>query len=161
MNDSGQILPPARPGVSEGTPHPPRVRVARSEQMVRRVCGKIRGGTRSCRDRIGLGADTLHDMDKWDADKARALQATAVRIFSDHGPHDDQLGRDNCAACAVATFTEQDRPGYVGWLRLWIQAGWRIPRQHYEAEIAEAQQENPAYYEAILRDVETFGLELN
>lgn len=121
---------------------------------------KIRGGTQSGRGRIGLGADTLHDMDKWDVAKARELQATAVRIFSEHGPHDDQLGRDNCAACAVATFTEQDRPGYAGWLRLWIQAGWRVPRQHYEAEIAEAQQENPSYHEAILRDVETFGLQL-
>ncbi len=99
-------------------------------------------------------------MDKWDADTARELQATAVRIFSDHGPHDDQLGRDNCGACALGTFTEQDRPDYAGWVRLWIAAGWRVPRQHYEAEIAEAQQENLSYYEAILRDVETFGLTL-
>ncbi len=97
-------------------------------------------------------------MDKWDADTADKLRAIAVNIFSDHGSHTDQVSRENCRACAIGTFTEHDRPDYAGWVRLWIQAGWRVPRQHYEAEIAEAQQENPKYYEAILRDVETFGL---
>jgi hypothetical protein len=99
-------------------------------------------------------------MDQWDPDTAKKLQATAVRIFSDHGPHTDEVERDNCPACAVSNFTDQDRPDYVGWVRLWIQAGWRVPRQHYEAEVAEAQQENRSYYEAIMRDVETFGVTL-
>lgn len=97
-------------------------------------------------------------MDKWDPGKARQLHATALHIFADHGPHDDQLCRDNCGACAVATYTEQEPPNYAGWLRVWIQAGRRVPRQHYESEIAEAQADNALYYEAILRDVETFGL---
>lgn len=158
MDDSGRILSPALPLRLGGhAAFAPWLRYGAGGQT---QWQKNTGEKRSSHDRIGLGADTLHHMDKWDADKARQLRATAVRIFSDHGPHDDQLGRDNCAACAVATFTEQDRPDYVAWLRLWIQAGWRVPRQHYEAEIAEAQQENPSYYEEILRDVATFGLEL-
>lgn len=97
-------------------------------------------------------------MDQWDSDTTRRLRATATHIFSDHGPHGGQLERDNCGACAVASYTEQDPPNYAGWLRVWIQAGKPVPRQHYETEIAEAQAENASYYEAIIRDVETFGL---
>jgi len=122
------------------------------------VRGKNRTKTRCGPLRAVPPADTVSGMDMWDSPTARSLQARARRIFADHGPHDGQLERDNCGACAVAAYTEQTPPNYAGWLRVWIEAGRPVPRQHYETEIAQAQVENVGYYEAILRDVETFGI---
>lgn len=95
---------------------------------------------------------------KWDTDKAKQLTRQARVILSDHGPHSDQIARDNCGACAVNKYTDTDAPNYAGWLRVYIEAGKPIPRQHYQTEMAYAERENIAYRDAILRDIETYGI---
>jgi hypothetical protein len=99
----------------------------------------------------------------WDDEKRRQLHAQAVGItrHSTHHPGGTaaqvKLARDNCGACALRTMTQQDAPNYAGWLRIYIQLGWPVLKQHYDSELRYAEAENPQYYAAIQRDIATFG----
>lgn len=92
----------------------------------------------------------------WPTEKRRELHAQAVNV-SRHSSHADQIARDNCGACALSHQTMSDAPDYAGWLRIYIQLGWPMFRKHYNAELDYAEAENPQYYDAIMRDIATFG----
>lgn len=93
----------------------------------------------------------------WPAKQARELVVGAVNV-SRHSTHADQIARDNCGACALRRYGDENGPNYAGWLRIYIQLGWRVPKKHYDAEIAYADAENTQYRHAISRDVSTWGI---
>lgn len=88
----------------------------------------------------------------WYSSEAMKLRNTARYLMNDHGPHDDQLARDNCGACALGRFD------YAGWLRVYVEAGLPVPRDRFVEELERARTENELYYRAILRDIVTFGI---
>lgn len=89
----------------------------------------------------------------WGSGEEAKLRNTARYLMNNHGPHDDQLARDNCGACALGRFD------YAGWLRVYVEAGLRpIPRDRFVEELERARTENELYYRAILRDIATFGI---
>lgn len=98
------------------------------------------------------------EAEKWTDAEAQRFTRTAQYILRTHGPHSDQIARDNCAACAVNTYTATEGPNYAGWLRLYIQARKPVPRKHYDAEMAMGERENELYHKAILRDIATYGI---
>ena len=98
----------------------------------------------------------------WDDEKRRYLLAGARNISKHETGHTaDKLARENCGACALTKYTKTEAPNYAGWLRAYIQLGWRVPSQHYATEIEYAKRENQLYYEAIMRDIATWGIKLD
>lgn len=93
----------------------------------------------------------------WDAKKAADLRAQAADCAA-HGSHADRIARENCPGCALR-YSDDEAPDYAGWLRIYIELGRPVPRQHYDTEMAYAEKENTAYHDAIMRDVATFGIE--
>lgn len=89
----------------------------------------------------------------WSADEQKRLVSTARGSWR-HGSHADQVARDNCPGCAL----EADNPNYAGWLRIYIQLGKPVSPEAYGAEIAAALDDNPRYYEAVMRDIATWGV---
>jgi len=80
-------------------------------------------------------------------------RAMAIRELNDHYDH-KRRDPDNCIGCAH----QENPPNVAGWLRVWIAAGNTIPAEHFVTEITYAQEENQAYFKAILQEVKDFGL---
>lgn len=93
----------------------------------------------------------------WDEKKAADLRAQAADCAA-HGSHADRIAHDNCPGCALR-YSDDEAPDYAGWLRIYVQLGKPVPRQHYDTEMAYAEKDNPPYRDAVLRDVATFGIE--
>lgn len=96
---------------------------------------------------------------RWPQAKAAELIAGA-RNVSRHDDYPHSRDVNNCGACALRHYTAAEAPNYAGWLRIYIALGWAVPRRHYADELAYAQAENQRYYEAIQRDIATWGIEL-
>jgi len=96
--------------------------------------------------------------------------AEQLLLRHDHNRSDhDPLTRENCAACVLAGYISRsqradgakisDGPDYAGWARVYVQAGRVIPyrwRAAFEAE--RTRTDNPAYTQALARDIYIFGL---
>jgi len=96
----------------------------------------------------------------WDERERLRLIATARQCAKHSAYHTtDKLARENCGGCALR-YTQKYAPNYAGWVRIYIELGWEVPRWHYERELEYARNENMAYHDAIMRDIETFGIRL-
>ena len=95
----------------------------------------------------------------WDDDKRRHLIATARQCWHHYPGHTTDPHRlDNCAGCALERHNRAEAPNYAGWLRIYIELGKPVYRHHYNREIEYALEGNRAYYDAIMRDIATFGI---
>jgi hypothetical protein len=93
----------------------------------------------------------------WPADEASSLRSSARNCWQHYDyPHRKDV--DNCGACALEAMSDTEPPNYAGWLRIYLELGRAIPRQHYHAEMEYAERENPRYRDAIMRDIATYGL---
>lgn len=102
----------------------------------------------------------MPDYQPWGADEKRRLEITARQCATHSQYHTtDKLARENCPGCALK-YTQKHAPNYAGWVRIYIELGWEVPRWHYERELEYAREENPAYHNAIMRDIATFGIRL-
>ena len=109
------------------------------------------------------------DADRWPNDKAAELQRIAASMFQRHecGGSHLLIMRENCQACCLVkgelspskrTATKKQPPNVAGWLRDYIQARRYVPVAWLLPELARAEIDNKAYYDAILRDIKTFDL---
>lgn len=75
-----------------------------------------------------------------------------------------ELVRENCAACALSMtgrhpkLTGKEPPNHCNWLRTRLQLRQAIPGAWFETEMNEIEKRNPSMYNAILRDIRTYGL---
>src|SRR5947209_8005464 len=100
----------------------------------------------------------MTEHEPWSDNQRLTLSHLARQVAYSHGSHADQVARDNCGACALRKSSRTQAPDYAGWLRLWIALGWPVLRNHFDTEIAFALRENPAYHDAIMRDIATWGV---
>jgi hypothetical protein len=74
----------------------------------------------------------------------------------------DQLTRENCGACVLNGYHPKGEPrtdiNYAGWARVYVQAGKTIPSNLFMAFLAELASDNRAYANALLGDIEYFGI---
>lgn len=112
-----------------------------------------------------------------------SMRRTAAYCLTDHGhawrfvdAEDRRLTRENCGACVLSGYGYSDReirvsgPNYAGWSRVYVEAGRPVPiawTAPFWRELAGAGSvdpdgwtgsPNPAYGDALRRDVATFGL---
>lgn len=129
---------------------------------------------KTSREFVDFIRDEARAYTPWSPDELKQggnSRAVARQLMSrhDHGPLDRmraserEMMRDNCGACALAragkdTTDPNQRPNYSGWLRVYIQAGEAVPQAWLEAEMVESAKENPAYYNAIMRDIATHSI---
>lgn len=104
----------------------------------------------------------------WADPERRDLEATARRVFADHG-HDgywDAMTRENCGACALSGYGAHDdsgtapyAPNHAAWARTYVQAGRLIPVEYRPAFLRELapDNDNARYRDCLIRDVRTFG----
>lgn len=93
------------------------------------------------------------------------LHKTAIQCLTRHD-HPmwirDQLTRENCGACVLNGYHPKGEPrtdiNYAGWARIYIEAGKTIPSNLFMAFIAELASDNRAYANALLQDIEDFGI---
>lgn len=116
--------------------------------------------------------ELVSGVEPWTDAEARQLSAIARRCLTQHdcGGSRRQLERDNCGACVLMGLDRtadelramqadpETRPNYAGWLRVYVEARREVPGAWYVAEMTEAEKDNPAYYNAILRSIKTFGI---
>lgn len=105
----------------------------------------------------------------WASPESRDLQATARRMFTDHGHGRqwDRLTRENCGACALDGYGAHDddgrapyAPNHAAWARTYVQAGRVIPREYRAGMRRELSPDNTntRYRDCLARDVMTFGV---
>ena len=119
-------------------------------------------------------AFALAHVEPWnDAEKERQ-RVTAHQCLTGHdcGEEKSRLSIENCGACVLdlREVTRPERkarmlvttgaPNYAGWLRVYIEGRKEVPLVWYVAEMSRAKADNPAYYNAILRSIATFGIYL-
>lgn len=109
--------------------------------------------------------------DVWHPLEARALRATARRMFTDHGHGSDmsRMTRENCGACVLGGYEPRggfgdgyrvatDGPNYANWQRDYVQAGRDMPSSWRDAFARELRDtDNALWRDALLRDIRTFG----
>lgn len=79
-------------------------------------------------------------------------------------------GRSNCSTCVLHGYRprggwgdpELDKrgagPNYAGWARVYVEAGYAIPRKWWDAFRAQRESDNLAYAFALERSIATFGV---
>lgn len=111
----------------------------------------------------------------WDAEyQLRERQIARQLIIGDeyhrsgHGGHMDELTRVNCGSCVLQGYQPKytkdedhdmlrDGPNYAGWARVYVQSGFSIPTEWRRAFALQGL-DNLAYYDAIGRDLVTWGV---
>lgn len=94
------------------------------------------------------------------------LRAIAIQCLARHD-HPlyvrDQLTRENCGACVLNGYHPKGEArtdiNYAGWARVYIEAGKPIPSNLFMAFLAELASDNRAYADALLQDIEDFGIQ--
>lgn len=113
----------------------------------------------------------------WEEKDRRHHQATATSIMVGDEFHttgacrrEGRLGRENCATCCILGYeprggfgddykVSRDGPNYAGWARIYVEAGYAIPRKWWRAFVAQLESaDNPHYGAALARSIETYGL---
>lgn len=90
-----------------------------------------------------------------DTAKALHLRNTAQNCFA-HYAGCTRLDPDNCGACALTQGA--DAPNYAGWARVYVEAGFALPRRWTRAFCLELQSPNEAYAAALVDSIAYFGL---
>ena len=97
----------------------------------------------------------------------RKVRRMSLQLFH-HGEwaHESDLERESCSACVLRGFVSEsaredgyrseDGPNYAGWARCYVQAQYPIPAA-WRAAFAQEGHDNRAYYDALGRDLVTFG----
>ena len=103
----------------------------------------------------------------WPPEEAASLQRMA-RQESTHDHKDlsrirdrdeRDMTRDNCQACCLEAKKSRKEPPNVGnWLRTYIQTGRSMPNAWYQEVMDHAEVHGTAWYNAVLRDIRTFGI---
>ena len=96
----------------------------------------------------------LDGVEAWPVKKATDLVSTAFAC-SEHAKYRHRYDPDNCAGCALQKPWEGS--GYAGWLRIIIETNRMVPLMYAIEELKDAKVRNTHYYNAILRDLVTFG----
>lgn len=117
-------------------------------------------------------------MEKWPITEAQQLRAISLRCITQHDCQGSRFVdmRENCGACTLLGYHSSadrrsrdfdGRPNHAGWLRTYIQIGRGTKSAYVARELEDAKAghdygdwqstPNPHYYNAILRDVVTFG----
>lgn len=95
-----------------------------------------------------------------DRDQLRAI-ARQLMSRHDHSAEDarDPLVRENCSACVLSAPLKARRwrsPNYAGWMRVYVEAGVRVPADRIIRELRRT--DNLAYVAALKRDLVTFSI---
>lgn len=112
------------------------------------------------------------DVDTWGPETRVRFAREARYALRDHGHEtefvdaaDEKLTRENCGACALDGYgahadgdTAPLAPNYAGWARIYVKAGMRVREEWHAGFLAELEDENERYREALHRDVRTFGV---
>lgn len=103
----------------------------------------------------------------WEAEQAKHLRNTARQCYMVHdcGGNRSVEVRENCGACCLGGYypytkrhrVREEGPNYAGWLRTYIQLGIVPPASWQKAVWSELKRvDNPAYLDALRRDIVTF-----
>ena len=106
--------------------------------------------------------------DKWTVAEAKQLRASARQCFKHYGHNSSRLERENCSTCVLNGYeprggyeegysVRRDGPNYAGWARVFVEAGYLLPKKWKKAFEAERYSENTAYAEALEKSIRTFG----
>lgn len=94
----------------------------------------------------------------WSEKEATHHRNTALQCFKHDYDHGSKPDPDNCGGCALRGLgTEDGKPNYCGWARIYVEAGMAIPLA-WEADFqAERHSSNKLYAAALERSIVTFG----
>lgn len=107
-------------------------------------------------------------MEKWTETEANQLRMIARQLFTHYKHNNSRLERESCSACVLRGYeprggfgdgysVKRDGPNYAGWARVYVEAGYSIPKRWKTAFEKELQSDNKAYAEALAKSVATFG----
>jgi hypothetical protein len=106
---------------------------------------------------------------KWTELEAKHLRATARQCFNHYKHGNTKDERENCSACCLRGYeprggfgdgykVARDGPNYAGWARVYVEAGFAIPKKWRAAFAREQNSDNKAYANALTKSIETFGV---
>lgn len=146
------------------------VRFESLDDAVKDIAGRI--GGRPVEEALADGSYGVESVprDRWSEGEQRHYRNTARQCLTshDHGSDRSELARTNCGACVLGGYeprggwgdgrTRADGPNYAGWARIYVEAGFAIPRLWEAAFERERHGDNDRYSAALELSIATFGL---